>query len=68
MSASALPAEFSHPAVQALLRQGATRGYVQSENVRSALEKAEVSPRRMKAVLRALDEQGIEVGVVQPAS
>jgi RNA polymerase primary sigma factor len=63
---AALPAEFGHPAVQALLRQGTTRGYVQSENVRAALEQAEVPTRRMKAVLRALDEQGIEVRVDQP--
>ncbi len=67
MSAPALPAEFSHPAVQALLRQGTTRGHVQSENVRAALEEAQVPPRRMKAVLRALDEQGVEVRVDQPA-
>ncbi|HET8615578.1 MAG TPA: sigma-70 family RNA polymerase sigma factor, partial [Actinomycetales bacterium] len=67
MSAPALPAEFSHPAVQALLRQGSTRGYVQSENVRAALEEAQVPPRRMKAVLRALDEQGVEVRVEEPA-
>jgi RNA polymerase primary sigma factor len=67
MSASALPAEFSHPAVQALLRQGTTRGYVQSENVRGALEQAQVSPRRMKAVLRALDELGVEVRVDEAA-
>jgi RNA polymerase primary sigma factor len=68
MSAPALPAEFSHPAVQALLRQGTTRGYVQSENVRAALETAQVPQRRMKAVLRALDEHGIEVRVDEPAS
>jgi RNA polymerase primary sigma factor len=68
MSAPALPAEFSHPAVQALLRQGTTRGYVQSENVRAALETAQVPQRRMKAVLRALDEHGIEVRVDEPTS
>jgi RNA polymerase primary sigma factor len=68
MSAPALPAEFSHPAVQALLRQGTTRGYVQSETVRSALETAQVPQRRMKAVLRALDEHGVEVRVDEPTS
>jgi RNA polymerase primary sigma factor len=68
MPAPALPAEFSHPAVQALLRQGTTRGYVQSENVRTALETAQVPQRRMKAVLRALDEHGIEVRVDEPTS
>jgi RNA polymerase primary sigma factor len=68
MSAPALPAEFSHPAVQALLRQGTTRGYVQSENVRAALEQAQVPQRRMKAVLRALDEHGVEVRVEEPTS
>jgi RNA polymerase primary sigma factor len=68
MSAPALPAEFSHPAVQALLRQGTTRGYVQSENVRAALETAQVPQRRMKVVLRALDEHGVEVRVDEPTS
>jgi RNA polymerase primary sigma factor len=41
--------------------QGRTNGYVDSEALREALEGAEVAPKRMKAVLRSLDEQGITV-------
>jgi RNA polymerase primary sigma factor len=53
--------------VQELLRQGTTRGFVESDTVRAALEDAQVPSRRMKAVLRALDEHGIEVRVDQAA-
>jgi RNA polymerase primary sigma factor len=59
--APSLPPEFSHPALQKLLKQGRTNGSVDSGQLRSALEVAEVSPKRMKAVLRSLDEQGIHV-------
>jgi RNA polymerase primary sigma factor len=59
--APSLPAEFSHPALQQLLMQGRTNGSVDSAALREALEGAEVAPKRMKAVLRSLDEQGITV-------
>ncbi|WP_369818897.1 RNA polymerase sigma factor [Phycicoccus sp. Soil748] len=59
--APSLPAEFSHPALQQLLMQGRTNGSVDSGALREALEGAEVAPKRMKAVLRSLDEQGITV-------
>ncbi|MGN6302364.1 MAG: RNA polymerase sigma factor, partial [Angustibacter sp.] len=62
-SAAALPAEFTHPALQDLLRRGRTNGVVDAGSVRHALEQAELPLRRMKAVLRALDEQGISVQV-----
>ncbi|MGN6611429.1 MAG: RNA polymerase sigma factor, partial [Angustibacter sp.] len=62
-SAATLPAEFSHPALQDLLRRGRTNGVVDAGSVRHALEQADLPLRRMKAVLRALDEQGISVQV-----
>jgi RNA polymerase primary sigma factor len=60
-AASSLPQEFSHPALQTLLKQGRTNGSVDSTQLRAALEGAEVAPKRMKVVLRSLDEQGITV-------
>ncbi len=59
--APSLPPEFSHPALQKLLKQGRTHGSVDSGQLRAALEGAEIAPKRMKAVLRSLDEQGIHV-------
>ena len=60
-SAPSLPTEFTHPALQQLLIQGRTHGSVDSGSLREALEGAEVPPKRMKVVLRSLDEQGITV-------
>jgi RNA polymerase primary sigma factor len=56
-----VPAEFAHPALQELVRIGKTHGSVDSEQLRVALVQAEISPRRMKVVLRSLDRQGIHV-------
>ena len=53
----ALPAEFSHPALQQLLRQGTTNGVVDADTVREALEQSELPLRRMKVVLRTLDDR-----------
>jgi RNA polymerase primary sigma factor len=58
-----LPSEFSHPALQELLRLGAVRGSVEAAAVRTACEQAEVPMPRMRAVLRALDDAGISVDV-----
>ncbi|WP_439645703.1 RNA polymerase sigma factor [Janibacter corallicola] len=58
-----LPKEFSHPALQELVRKGHTAGGVTGEQVQAAFSEAKVSPSRGKAVLRALDDQGIEVQV-----
>ena len=66
-SAPSLPQEFGHPALQTLLKQGRTNGWVGSDQLRVALESAEVTPKRMKAVLRSLDEQGIAV-TLDPAT
>jgi RNA polymerase primary sigma factor len=56
-----VPAEFTHIALQELVRIGTTHGSVDSEQLRLALVQAEVSPKRMKVVLRSLDQQGIHV-------
>ena len=58
-----LPSEFAHPALQELLRLGATRGSVEAAAVRTACEEAQVPMPRMKAVLRALDDAGITIDV-----
>src|SRR3954467_5055048 len=58
-----LPSEFAHPALQELLRAGATRGTVEAAAVRAACEQAGVPMPRMKAVLRALDDAGITIDV-----
>jgi RNA polymerase primary sigma factor len=56
-----VPAEFAHPALQELVRIGKIDGSVDSEQLRVALVEAEISPKRMKVVLRSLDHQGIHV-------
>ena len=56
-----VPAEFAHAALQKLVRIGTTHGSVDSEQLRVALVQAEISPRRMKVVLRSLEQQGIHV-------
>ena len=63
----ALPTEFSHPQLQKLIARGATMGSVSGADVREALEVAQVSPRRMKAVLRAIEDQGITVSLDAPS-
>jgi len=56
-----VPAEFAHPALQELVRVGKADGSVDSQQLRVALVEAEITPKRMKAVLRSLDQQGIHV-------
>nr|WP_221935218.1 RNA polymerase sigma factor [Janibacter cremeus] len=58
-----LPKEFSHPALQELVRQGHTAGLVTPDQLQIAFSEAKITPSRGKAVLRALDDQGIEVQV-----
>jgi RNA polymerase primary sigma factor len=67
-ASAALPQEFSHPALQTLLKQGRTNGSVDSGQLKAALEEAAVAPKRMKAVLRSLDEQGISVSLDSAAA
>ncbi len=64
--AATLPAEFNHPALQDLLVRGSTSGFIDAESVRVALEDAALPLKRMKAVLRTLDEQGIAVRLAEP--
>ena len=59
--APALPAEFAHPALQELMRAGQTHGSVDSLALKHALETAEIEPKRMKTVLRALEQHGVSV-------
>ncbi|MFP5336394.1 MAG: RNA polymerase sigma factor [Actinomycetes bacterium] len=63
-----LPPEFGHPALQDLLRHGASRGSVPADAVRAACEQADVPMKRMKAVLRTLGDHAIDVVVEQPAT
>jgi RNA polymerase primary sigma factor len=56
-----VPAEFAHAALQKLVRIGTTHGSVDSEQLRVALVHAEIIPKRMKIVLRSLEQQGIHV-------
>ncbi|HZB66295.1 MAG TPA: sigma-70 family RNA polymerase sigma factor, partial [Ornithinibacter sp.] len=62
---SALPPEFSHKALQSLVRKGRTTGSVTGEQVSEALRAADVRANRGRVVLRALDEQGIAVAMDQ---
>ncbi|KRE61542.1 RNA polymerase sigma factor [Nostocoides sp. Soil756] len=58
---SALPPEFTHPALQTLVRQGRTSGSVSGAQVAEAMRAADVKASRGRIVLRALGDQGIEV-------
>jgi RNA polymerase primary sigma factor len=58
---SKVPAEFAHPALQALVRIASTNGSVNSEQLRVALVEAGIKPQRMRVVLRSLNRQGIHV-------
>ncbi|MEO5610179.1 MAG: RNA polymerase sigma factor [Ornithinibacter sp.] len=60
---SALPQEFSHAALQSLVRKGRTTGSVTGQEVADALRAADVKPARGRVVLRALQEQDITVSM-----
>lgn len=60
-NAASLPPEFAHPSLQALLQLGATHGSIDSQQLGAALSEVALEPRRMKAVLRAIDAAGITV-------
>ncbi|MDO5696427.1 MAG: RNA polymerase sigma factor [Dermatophilus congolensis] len=64
--AKPLPAEFSHPAIAELLKVGTATGAVESTAVQQALETASLTPARQKAVLRALETNGITVTLDEP--
>jgi RNA polymerase primary sigma factor len=58
---SALPPEFTHTALQSLVRKGSTTGAVTGAEVAEAMRAADVRAARGKVVLRALAGQGIAV-------
>jgi RNA polymerase primary sigma factor len=58
---SALPPEFTHKALQSLVRKGSTTGSVTGAEVAEAMRAADVRPARGRVVLRALGDQGISV-------
>ena len=60
-SESALPPEFTHKALQSLVRKGSTTGSVTGQEVAEAMRAADVRSARGRIVLRALGEQGITV-------
>ena len=65
-AAPALPREFGHPAMQELVLKGRTAGSITGSQLVEALTSAEVAARRRKIVVRAIEEQGIEVIVQMP--
>ena len=65
---SALPPEFSHKALQSLVRKGRTAGSVTGAEVAEAMRAADVKAARGRVVLRALGEQGIPVAMEANAS
>jgi RNA polymerase primary sigma factor len=65
-NSTALPHEFEHEALQSLVRIGRTTGKISPEQFREACESAEVPPRRLKQVLRALED--LEISVAEPST
>ncbi len=65
-SATALPKEFSHPALQQLISAGSVRP-VTGDEVRVAFEAAGLTSARSKIVLRAMEETGVSVSL-EPAA
>ncbi len=64
-SGAALPSEFSDPAIQQLMSAGSVRP-LSGDEVRDAFERSTISGARQKAVLRALEDAGVEVQVSAP--
>ncbi|WP_151524177.1 RNA polymerase sigma factor [Serinicoccus kebangsaanensis] len=61
-SATELPPAFEHEALRALLATGTEQGFVEADQVKSALEAAEVTAAAtQKKVLRVFSDQAIEV-------
>jgi len=65
---SPLPPEFTHGALQSLVKKGRTTGSVTGDQVAEAMRAAEVRPARGRVVLRALADQGITVSTDGEAS
>lgn len=63
-----LPPAFEHEALRALLATGTEQGYVEAEQVKTALEAADVTAAAtQKKVLRVFSDQAIEVRAAEPA-
>ncbi|MGN6129259.1 MAG: sigma-70 family RNA polymerase sigma factor, partial [Nocardioidaceae bacterium] len=59
-----LPAAvLAHPDVVALVEEGRSAGQVTADALRSATERADISPQHLKALLRFLSEEGVAVVV-----
>ncbi len=65
-SGAVLPSEFSDPAIQQLMSAGSVRP-LSGDEVRDAFERTTLSASRRKAVLRALEDAGVEVQVSVPS-
>ncbi len=65
-TAPELPSEFAHKSLQDLIRRGRTAGHVAGAELAQAMVDAEVAISRHKAVVRAIEDQGIEVVVAEP--
>jgi RNA polymerase primary sigma factor len=63
-----VPAELAHPALQSLVGIASEDGSVSSEQLRIALGQAEIKPKRITVVLRALARQGIHVAPETPSA
>ncbi|ANS78287.1 RNA polymerase sigma factor RpoD [Serinicoccus hydrothermalis] len=64
-----LPPAFEHEALRALLASGTEQGYVEAEQIKTALEAAEVTAAAsQKKVLRVFSDQAIEVRNAEPAT
>jgi RNA polymerase primary sigma factor len=64
-NSTALPREFEHEALKGLVRLGRIKGEITPEQFREACESAEVPARRLKQVLRALED--LAITVTEPA-
>ena len=68
-NARKVPAEvLAHPAVAALITEGAPSGAVSPEEVRRASEDAGVEPRHLKGLLAHLSSVGISVAMPPPSA
>ncbi len=65
-TAAKLPTEFTHPALQDLVRRGTVKGALSGDQVAEAMASAGVRDARRRAVLAAFTDLGIAVDVEAP--
>ena len=65
-TAAKLPTEFTHPALQDLVRRGTVKGALTGDQVAEAMASAGVRDARRRAVLAAFTDLGIAVDVEAP--